>query len=121
CEGAQQWRAEHSGGRIEQRRRRRAKLVRRGLTVVRCGAVMWSSGAALVAASSRRSVAMGAQGRDGTARGGAMARRRRLAVVRAGATRRLKTEEQRWCTALGRLAQATTMVETRLAGAAAWL
>ncbi|KAL6965688.1 hypothetical protein U1Q18_036743 [Sarracenia purpurea var. burkii] len=35
CEGAQQWRAEHSGGRIEQRRRRRAKLVRRGLTVVR--------------------------------------------------------------------------------------
>ncbi|KAL6988360.1 hypothetical protein U1Q18_014111 [Sarracenia purpurea var. burkii] len=67
-------------------------------------------------------------GRDGTARGGArrrdgsaMARRRRLAVVRAGATRRLKTEEQRWCTALGRLAQATTMVETRLAGAAAWL
>ncbi|KAL6989363.1 hypothetical protein U1Q18_015113, partial [Sarracenia purpurea var. burkii] len=42
-EGAQQWRAEHSGGRIErrrkqelwieQRRRQRAKLVRRGLTV----------------------------------------------------------------------------------------
>ncbi|KAL6977187.1 hypothetical protein U1Q18_025982 [Sarracenia purpurea var. burkii] len=47
--------------------------------------------------------AMGARWCDG----GVMARRRRLAVVRAGATRRL--------------AQATTMVETRLAGAAAWL
>ncbi|KAL6988836.1 hypothetical protein U1Q18_014588 [Sarracenia purpurea var. burkii] len=60
-------------------------------------------------------------------------RRDGCAVVRwgrlAGATRRLKTEEQRWCTVLGvqghprgpAVAQATTMVETRLAGAAASL
>ncbi|KAL6963784.1 hypothetical protein U1Q18_048801 [Sarracenia purpurea var. burkii] len=47
---------------------------------------MWSSGAALAAASSRRSVAMGAQGRDGTARGGTMGAQGRDggAVVRRG-------------------------------------
>ncbi|KAL6978809.1 oleoyl-[acyl-carrier-protein] hydrolase [Sarracenia purpurea var. burkii] len=49
-------------------------------------AVMRSSGVALAAASSRRSVAMGAQGRDGTARGGAMGAQGRDggAVVRRG-------------------------------------
>ncbi|KAL6983099.1 hypothetical protein U1Q18_016492 [Sarracenia purpurea var. burkii] len=114
------WRSSGVAGDVAQMRARCA--VSDGADAQRAGGGVEQAERRDGSAGVRRDGARRAQGRDG----GAVARRGRDAVVRAGVTPRLKTEEQRWYTALGvqgyprgpTVAQATTRVETRLAGAA---